>query len=161
MCRDTMTTATYKEKCLIVSFPQFKGLFYYNCGRKPGTQQVCMMLERQPKVLCLDQQAARVNQKRHWAWFQFLKPQCSPPVTHFLQKGHTYFNKATPPNSATPCGPIGAIFYSNTHRQFEHEENQATCLGMIGTPKALILKFQLVFGSLGLHTNCVMELLLG
>ena len=82
-------------------------------------------------------------------------------MTDFLQKDHTYSNKATPLNSATPCGPIGAIFYSNHHRQVEHEGNQATCLGMIGTPKALMLKFQLVFGSLGLHTNCVMELLLG
>jgi hypothetical protein len=27
-----------------------------------------------------------------------------PTVTHFLQQGHTYSNKATPPNNATPCG---------------------------------------------------------
>ena len=25
-----------------------------------------------------------------------------PTVTHLLQQGHTYFNKATPSNSATP-----------------------------------------------------------
>jgi hypothetical protein len=29
-----------------------------------------------------------------------LKP--TPTVTHLLQQGHTYSNKATPPNSATP-----------------------------------------------------------
>ena len=26
-------------------------------------------------------------------------------MTHFLQQGHTYSNKATPPNSASPYGP--------------------------------------------------------
>jgi hypothetical protein len=26
----------------------------------------------------------------------------TPTVTHLLQPGHTYFNKATPPNGATP-----------------------------------------------------------
>jgi hypothetical protein len=26
-------------------------------------------------------------------------------VTHFLPQGHIYFNKATPPNSITLCGP--------------------------------------------------------
>ena len=29
-------------------------------------------------------------------------PSPNPPVTHFLQQGHTYSNKATPPNSVTP-----------------------------------------------------------
>ena len=29
-----------------------------------------------------------------------------PTRPHLLQQGHTYFNKATPPNSATPTGTI-------------------------------------------------------
>lgn len=32
-----------------------------------------------------------------------LKPQNPPPMTYFLQLDHVYFNKATPPHSATPC----------------------------------------------------------
>ena len=28
----------------------------------------------------------------------------TPTVTHFLQQGHTYSNKAIPPNSAIPHG---------------------------------------------------------
>jgi hypothetical protein len=34
------------------------------------------------------------------AKLRVLKP--TPTVTNFLQQGHIYFNKATPPNSATP-----------------------------------------------------------
>jgi hypothetical protein len=36
-------------------------------------------------------------------------------VPHFLQQSHTYF-KTTPPNSATPCGPMGAIFIHTTQQ---------------------------------------------
>jgi hypothetical protein len=34
------------------------------------------------------------------AWRRVSKP--TPTVTHSFQQGHTYSNKATPPNSATP-----------------------------------------------------------
>lgn len=40
----------------------------------------------------------------------------SPTRTHLLQQDHTHFNKATPPKSATPCEPMGAIFYSNHYK---------------------------------------------
>jgi hypothetical protein len=44
-------------------------------------------------------------------------------VTYFLQQGHTQSNKATPPNSATPYGPIGAIFVQTTiNPEYENEE---------------------------------------
>ena len=33
---------------------------------------------------------------------------------HFLQQGHTYFNKATPPNSAPLYGPMGANYIQTT-----------------------------------------------
>ena len=35
-------------------------------------------------------------------------------MTHFLQQSHTYSNKATFPNSATPYGLMGAIFIQTT-----------------------------------------------
>jgi hypothetical protein len=38
----------------------------------------------------------------------------TPPVTHFLQQGYTYFNKATSPNSAAPYRPMRAIFIQTT-----------------------------------------------
>ena len=45
----------------------------------------------------------KANRRRladsHVARRRVLKP--TPTVTHFLQQGHTYSNKATPPNSAT------------------------------------------------------------
>ena len=34
-------------------------------------------------------------------------------MTHFLQQGHSYSKKAMSPNSATPCGHMGAN-YSHT-----------------------------------------------
>ena len=33
-----------------------------------------------------------------WAWCGLLKPQNPLPVKHFLQQGHTFSSKATPPN---------------------------------------------------------------
>ena len=46
------------------------------------------------------QQAEKVTQAR----LELTKLQSPPPVTHFLQQGHTYSNKAILPNSATPWG---------------------------------------------------------
>jgi hypothetical protein len=43
----------------------------------------------------------------YWAWLELLKPQSPPVVT-------ASSNKATPPNSATPYEPIGAIFTQTT-----------------------------------------------
>jgi hypothetical protein len=42
--------------------------------------------------------------KQEKTGFQGIRKRVSklPKVTHFLQQGHTYSNKATPPNSATP-----------------------------------------------------------
>ena len=52
---------------------------------------------------------ARQQEKRvcHWAWFELLKPQSPPPVTHLPQSGHIYSIKATPPNSAFPVSLWG------------------------------------------------------
>ena len=54
----------------------------------------------------------------HWACPEPLKPKSPAPVTHFLQLGHTYSNKATCPNpfqnNATSYKPMWAIFIQNT-----------------------------------------------
>lgn len=36
-------------------------------------------------------------------------------VTYFLQHSHTYFNKATPPNSTTTCEPMGLFAFKPPH----------------------------------------------
>jgi hypothetical protein len=46
---------------------------------------------------------------RHCIWFEQVRLQIPPPVTHFLQQSHTYSNKTTPPNNVTPYRPMGAI----------------------------------------------------
>jgi hypothetical protein len=69
-----------------------------------------MVLEKELRVLHQDLQATgrqALDQLEH------LRPQSPLPVTHFLQ-GHTYSNKATPLNSATPYGPIWAISLTMT-----------------------------------------------
>jgi hypothetical protein len=49
--------------------------------------------------------------ERFWAWLERLKPPNPPPsVTHFLQQGYIHYNGTTPPDSATPYEPMGAIF---------------------------------------------------
>jgi hypothetical protein len=50
----------------------------------------------------------------HLAWLEDQKPQSLTPVTYFLQKGHTYSNKATPPSNATHYEPMGARFIQTT-----------------------------------------------
>ena len=46
-----------------------------------------------------------------WAW-KTLKSTLT--VTHILQQGHTYCNKATPPNSTTPYEIMGANYFQTT-----------------------------------------------
>jgi hypothetical protein len=54
-------------------------------------------------VLHLDLKATRRLLLPHWAELEPSKPAYT--MTHFLQQGHTYSNKATPPNSVTSYGP--------------------------------------------------------
>ena len=63
------------------------------------------MLE-EPNVLPLDLQAAEGDYESHCLQLEHRRsqsPTCT--VTHFLQLGHTYSNRATPPNSGIPYGP--------------------------------------------------------
>ena len=50
----------------------------------------------------------------HWVYLELLRPQSLPSVTHSPQQGHTYFNKATPPNSPSSYKPMRAIFIQTT-----------------------------------------------
>jgi hypothetical protein len=55
----------------------FRGLVHHCHGRKHGYVQAEMMLERELRVLLLDQQAAgRVS---HWTWLWRWKLQSPPP----------------------------------------------------------------------------------
>jgi hypothetical protein len=64
--------------------------------------QVGMVLEKELRVLHLDPKAAGGDCVTHWAEPEHIRDLKSvAPVTHFFQQGHTYSNKATPPNSAT------------------------------------------------------------
>jgi hypothetical protein len=80
--------------------------------------QADMMLEKELRVLHLDLKSTRKYWLLPWAELNHRTSEPTPKVTHFLQQGHTYSNKNTPPNS-TPCRPIiqtqiyGSQTYSN------------------------------------------------
>ena len=66
--------------------------------------QADMVLEKELRVRYLGLQAAEgaVYYTGVTRTQETSKP--APIVTHFLQQGHTYSNKTTPPNSAIPYG---------------------------------------------------------
>ena len=73
-----------------------------------GGMSVDMVLEKELRRLHLDPKAAEITvcHTNHSLSKGDLK--AHPTVTHFLQQGHTYFVKSTPPSSATP---YEAIFF--------------------------------------------------
>jgi hypothetical protein len=71
---------SYKGKHLTRAGLQFRGLVPYQYGRKHGSMQADMVLEKELRVLYLNWQEA--ERERHWAWLEHLKPQNPPPVTH-------------------------------------------------------------------------------
>jgi len=75
---------------------RFRGSVHYHQGRKHGSIQAGIALEER-RVLHL---VLKGNKRLSWvARRRVSKP--TPSVTHFLH-GHTYSNKATPPNSTIP-----------------------------------------------------------
>lgn len=50
------------------------------------------------RVLYSDPKAAGRESYLGLPWALFIEPQNTARVTHFLQRGDTYFNKATVPN---------------------------------------------------------------
>ena len=95
---------------------------HYHHGRKGGSLQVdivleepelCMSIQRQTRGVFLLQAARR------------RVPKSILRVTHFLQQGHSYSNKDTPPNSVTSHRPniqtlesFGDQTYSNHHSSY-------------------------------------------
>lgn len=76
-----------------------------------GSIQVNMVLKKELSILHLDLHAAEgVCLTGHSLNIGDRKVQ--PTVTHFLHQDHTYCNKATTPNSASP---YGGHFLSNSH----------------------------------------------
>jgi hypothetical protein len=68
------------------------------------SQEFYILVWRQPGRDSLLQTARRrISSALNGAWASTSKP--TPKVMHFLQQGHTYSNKATPPNSAPSHGP--------------------------------------------------------
>ena len=63
-----------------------------------------MVLEQDLRVLHLDPQADRRLTLPHLVGLEHRTSKPTPIVMHFLQQGHTYSSKATPPNSVTSCG---------------------------------------------------------
>jgi hypothetical protein len=95
---------TYKGKYFIVAGLQFRALVHCHHGGKHGSMQVDMVLEMELSVLHLDQHAEEGSCVPPWVELEHRRPQSPPTLTHFLQQGHTYLIKATPPNSDTSYG---------------------------------------------------------
>jgi hypothetical protein len=88
VCHHTRLTATLIKETIYLGLAyRFRGLVCYSHGRKHGSMQQSMVLERYLRGIHLNQQGA--GRERHWAWLEYLKPQSPPLVTHFLQQGHT------------------------------------------------------------------------
>ena len=65
--------------------------------------QTDMVLEKELRVLHLGVQGAEDTATPGLAW-AYETTKTTSIVTHFLQQGHTYSNKAKPPNNAIPNG---------------------------------------------------------
>jgi hypothetical protein len=113
-----MTKATLTKPNISLGLAySFRGSVYYQ-GRKYSS-----LLEKEMRVLHLCQRAARRLSLLHWAELEHRTLKPALRMTYFLQQGHTYFKKDTPPNSVTLCGlsiqtheSMGHQTYSNHHR---------------------------------------------
>ena len=80
-------------------------------------QTWCWRMSLQSCILICRQQKEELHTGHSLSIYEILK--LAPTVSCFFQQGPTYSNKATPPNSATPCGPstqpwvYGGHAYSN------------------------------------------------
>jgi hypothetical protein len=98
-----------KENISLALTYSFRGLVHCHHGGKHGSMQVDMVLEL--RILHLGPKAAKatVNQLGISWTYETLK--LTPTVTHLLQQGDSYSNKAIPP-MATSYGPIIQIYGS-------------------------------------------------
>jgi hypothetical protein len=86
-----------------------------------------MALEKELRVLHLDQHVTR--RECHTGpdlSFRDLKGPPNTLHTHLIHIPYTHNDthlcKAIPPNSTTPCGPIGAIFFQTTTAPVTHQD---------------------------------------
>jgi hypothetical protein len=77
---------------------RFRGSVHYHQGRSMAASRLSW--HRQNWEFYIFIQRLLVKDWLPGNWGESLKP--TPTVTHLLQSGHTYSNKATPPNGATP-----------------------------------------------------------
>ena len=79
---------------------RFRGLVHYCYGRKHGSTQVDMVLERSQEFYIWIIWWQEERNTGHLAWTsETSKP---APSDTFTQQNHIYSNKATPPNSVPP-----------------------------------------------------------
>jgi hypothetical protein len=97
---------SYKGSHVIGAGLQFRGLAYY-CH---GNMQASLVLEKELRLLQLNQQATEGDCVIHGSYLENLKTQSPLQVTNFLQQIHTFSNKAVPPKSWTPYEHIRSIF---------------------------------------------------
>lgn len=79
-----------------------RNLVHYRHGGKHGSIQGGIVLEKELRVLHLHLKAGAGDCVDTGHSLNIKTSQPTFPLTHFLQHGHTYSNKAPPPNSATP-----------------------------------------------------------
>ena len=101
-----------------------KALIKENIQLSSETQSFIIMVARR-QMWCWESYILHSNRK----WSEMLGVawayETSKPIsteTHFLQKGHTYSNKATPPNSATPF--VGHSFQTITTSELKYCQRQ-------------------------------------
>lgn len=70
--------------------------------------QTDMALEKELSILHLDPKTVG-DCEAQWAYLRDFKAQHPSDILTLI--GYTYFSNATPPKSATPHEPVGAIFF--------------------------------------------------
>jgi hypothetical protein len=95
---DTMTKASLIKNIYLRLAYRFRGsVHYHQCGSMAVSRQAWC---RQSWKFYVFIQRLLVEDWLSGNWGEGLKP--TPTVTHLLQPGHTYSNKAKPPNGPTP-----------------------------------------------------------
>jgi hypothetical protein len=89
----------------------FRGLVHYH-GRKYGSIQADIVLEKEQRVLHLDPKASRRSAFQQSVEFKLRTSKLTPMMKHFHQQGHIYSNRAKPSSTATPQGQT----YLNHHK---------------------------------------------
>ena len=109
---------SYKGKLLIgVAHLQFRSWVHWG---KQGSIQTDMVLEKELRVLTswLTGNSLSI--------YETSKP--ASAVTHFLQQGHTHYNKVSHPDSATPFGPFSFKILHGVQPELKDRTGHGTVL---------------------------------